>query len=88
MNLKTRAKVVRAMDTMCRCINDEEAFEPWLMVGVADGDITEDTTDEDLEWYCEDENFADLMYYFLRRMKAAQSGGLYVDDVVSKKKED
>ena len=84
MNLKTRAKVVRAMDTMCRCINDEEVFMPWLMVGVADGDITKETTDEDLEYYCEDDNFAELMYYFLRRMKAAEKDGLYVDGVVSK----
>lgn len=84
MNLKTRAKVVRAMDLLCRCINDEEVFMPWLMVGVADGDITKETTDEDLEYYCEDDTFAELMYYFLRRMKAAQKDGLFIDGVVSK----
>ena len=54
---------------------------------VADGDITKETTDEDLEYYCEDDNFAELMYYFLRRMKAAEADGLYVDGVVSKKPE-
>ncbi len=85
MKIKERAKVVRAMETICRCINDEEAFMPWLMVGVADGDITEETTDEDLEYYCEDDTFAELMYVFLRRMKAAQEGGLYADGIVSKK---
>lgn len=83
MNLKERAKVVRAMDLLCRCINDEDVFMPWLSVGVADGDITSETTDEDLEWYCEDDNFAELMYYFLRRMKYAAKDGLYVDGVVS-----
>ena len=87
MNLKTRAKVVRAMDLLCRCINDEDVFMPWLMVGVADGDITIETTDEDLEYYCEDDNFAELMFYFLRRMKAAERDGLYVDGIVSKKPE-
>ena len=46
MKLAERAKVVRAMDLLCRCINDEEVFMPWLMVGVADGDITKETTDE------------------------------------------
>ena len=40
MNLKERAKVVRAMDLLCRCINNEDVFMPWLSVGVADGDIT------------------------------------------------
>ena len=84
MNLKERAKVVRAMDLLCRCINDEDVFMPWLLVGVADGDITSETTDEDLEYYCEDENLAELMYYFLRRMKYAAKDGLYVDGVVSK----
>ena len=84
MNLKERAKVVRAMDTLCRCINDEEVFMPWLSVGVADGDITSETTDEDLEWYCEDDTFAELMWYFLRRMKLAAKDGLYCDGVLSK----
>ena len=88
MKLELRAKVVRAMDLLCRSINDEEVFMPWLSVGVADGDITNETTDEDLEWYCEDDNFAELMYYFLRRMKAAEKDGLYVDGVLSKRKED
>lgn len=84
MKLKYRAEVVRAMETMCRCINDEEVFLPWLSVGVADGDITEETTDEDLEWYCEDEHFAELMGLFLRLMKRAGKDGLYVDGIVSK----
>ena len=84
MNLKIRAKVVRAMDLLCRCINDEDVFMPWLSVGVADGDITSETTDEDLEWYCEDDNFSELMLVFLRRMKYAAKDGLYVDGVVSK----
>lgn len=87
MKLSKRAAVVRAMDLLCRSINDEEVFYPWPMVGVADGDITPETTDEDLEWYCEDENFAELMWYFLRRMSAAlKSGGLYVDGITSEEK--
>lgn len=83
MNLKKRAEVVRAMDTLCRAINDDEVFMSWLIVGVADGDITSETTDEDLEDYCEDEEFAELMWYFLRHMKAAENDGLYVDGVLS-----
>ena len=85
MNLSRRAKVVRAMETIARCINDEEVFYRWLLCGVADGDIDDDTTDEDLEYYCEDKTFADLMERFLDLMTAAKrSGGLYEDRIVSK----
>ena len=85
MNLSRRAKVVRAMETIARCVNDEEVFYRWLLCGVADGDIDDDTTDEDLEYYCEDKTFADIMERFLDLMTAAKkSGGLYEDKIVSK----
>ena len=88
MNLKERAKVVRAMETICRSINDEEKFMPWLSIGVADGDITKNTTDEDLEYYCEDDNFADLMWWFIFIMKdLSPDGGLFVDGVISKRED-
>ena len=88
MNLSRRAKVVRAMETIAKCINDEEVFYPWLLCGIADGDIDDDTTDEDLEYYCEDKTFADLMERFLDLMNAAKkSGGLYEDRIVSKYEE-
>lgn len=84
MNISERIKVVRAMETIARCVNDESVFDYWLAMGVADGDITDDTTDEDLECYTDDENFADLMSDFLILMgKAGKSGGLYCDGVVS-----
>lgn len=42
-------------------------------------------TDEDLEYYCDDENFEELMRLFLEIMNDAyDDGGLYVDGVVSK----
>ena len=89
MNLSARAKVVRAMETIARGVNDEDVFYRWLLCGVADGDIDEDTTDEDLEYYCEDKTFADLMERFLDLMTAAKrSGGLYEDKIVSKYEED
>lgn len=85
MNKKLRTEVVRAMEILARSINDEDVFEGWLMCGVADGDIDETTTDEELEFYIEDETFAELMETFLRVMtRAKKSGGLYVDGVVSK----
>ena len=89
MNLSARAKVVRAMETIARCVNDEDVFYRWLLCGVADGDIDNDTTDEDLEYYCEDKTFADLMERFLDLMTAAKrSGGLYEDRIVSNYEED
>lgn len=78
MNIKERAEVVKAMETLARCINDEEIFECWLIEGVADGE----TDFED--YYTEDEAFKDLMTLFLRLMAAARkSGGLYCDQICS-----
>lgn len=84
-----RIKMVKAMEFICRNINDEEVFEGWLMDGVADGDIEYGTLHvsasdaEDLAYYLEDEHFADLMHSFLWCMKEAwKSGGLCCDSVV------
>lgn len=83
--MKKRIEVIRAMETIARCINDETIFDSWLMLGVADGDITPNTTDEELEIYTEDENFSEIMALFLRLMSQAnKSGGLYCDNIVSK----
>lgn len=89
MNKQKRIKVVKAMETLARCINDEKVFSTWLSLGVADGDITENTSDEELEFYVENNvQFADLMHTFLRCMNNAYyNGGLYVDNVVSKEEE-
>jgi hypothetical protein len=85
MNAKNRIEVVRAMETLARAVNDERVFEHWLMLGVADGDIDETTEDEELEYYIEDQTFAELMETFLSVMnKAKKSGGLYVDGIISK----
>lgn len=82
--MKNRIEMVRAMECVARSINDEDIFESWLMCGVADEDIREDTVDEDLEYYVEDENFKELMDLFLRLMvRASKSGGLYCGGVVT-----
>lgn len=86
MNKIERAKMVLAMEYICRQINDEDVFEGWLIGGVADGDIPYGCTDTDKvdEWYTDNDNFKDLMSCFLRRMVGAyKSGGLYCDKVVS-----
>lgn len=89
MNKNERIKVVKAMETLARCINDERVFSIWLSLGVADGDINENTPDEELDFYVEDDiQFADLMNTFLKCMNNAyKNGGLYVDKIVSKKEE-
>lgn len=85
---KERVELVRAMELIARAVNDESVFMMWLNCGVADGDIKPDTADDELEWYTEDERFADLMDTFLELMsRAKQSGGLYADGIVSKAEE-
>lgn len=92
MNTMERVKMVKAMELIARNINDEEIFcNRWLVAGVADGDIdygdmsADDAAVEEMEYYIEDEAFADLMDTFLRCMASAKkSGGLYCDGVVSK----
>ena len=90
-----RIKMVKAMEFVCRQINDENVFDGWLMNGVADGDIPYGQLAlpkpgcEELDeayWYAvDDKTFAELMGCFLRRMKRAnESGGLYCGGVTSK----
>lgn len=91
MSREERAKMVLAMEYIARTVNDEDVFEPWLVLGVADGDITHGSTDinEVDDYYLEDDNFKDLISLFLRMMKYAwESGGLYCDDIVSRDKSD
>lgn len=86
VRIKDRVELVRAMETVCRNLNDERVFMHWITMGVADEDITPDTTDEFIaEQYCEDEgNFAELMDCFLECMQEAfKSGGLYCGRIKS-----
>lgn len=89
MNIEKRAEMIKAMDTIVSTINDERIIDSWLMCGVADGDITPETTDADLECYCEDDTFKDLMTLFLKLMRrAGNNGGLYCDRIVSAERHD
>lgn len=85
MDMKERITALRAMEFLVRSVNNEELLIPWLMEGVADGDIDENTTDEELIDYVDnDKFFADIMATFLCVMhSAAKDGGLYIDGVVS-----
>jgi len=87
-----RIKMVKAMEYIARQMNNEEDFyDVWLTLGVADGDIeygdlSVNTGDEEnLEYYIGDEEFSELMRDFLRLMWfAKRDGGLYCDGIVSK----
>lgn len=82
---KDRVQLVRAMETLARAVNDENVFMRWLTIGVADGDIKQDTEDEELEFYTQDEVFSELMDTFLDLMSdARKKGGLYCDNMLSK----
>ena len=87
---KDRVKMVKAMEYIVRQINDEDVFMGWLYAGVADGDIEYgdlDVMDEDVEnygCYIGNQEFAELMGLFLKKMsQARKSGGLYCDGVLS-----
>lgn len=91
-NLEERVKMVKAMEFIVRQINNEEVLMRWLVNGVADGDIeygdfsVENLEEDEAAYYAnDDEDFAELMACFLRRMVAAwKFGGLYCNGVVSK----
>ena len=85
-NNKERAEVVKSMETIARCINDYYTFKSWLSLGVADCDINDETTLEEIVemGYCEDATYKDLMTLFLKLMtKAGNDGGLFSDGIVS-----
>ena len=88
INYKERVAMVKAMELIARSVNDEEVFMPWLMLGIADGDIEDPTSNADDEYiadnYCDDETYAELMNTFLTIMrKASKNGGLYSDYICS-----
>ena len=86
MDKARRIKVVRAMETLARCVNDEDIFEMWLVGGVADEDIKDGTPDEYIgDVYTDDDTYRDLLDCFVRMMaQARRSGGLTSDGIVTK----
>ena len=90
MNKIERITMIKAMEYIIRNCNDEEDIMAWLEHGVADGDIAYGSLaplpgdEDDLEYYIEDDAFADLMQVFLDILhNAAHDGGLYCDGILS-----
>lgn len=86
INLKERVSIIRAMDVIVRSLNDERDILWWFDSGVPDGEINEETTDEELHWLVDDdESFADIMSTFVKIMKRQPvNGAMWVDNVLSK----
>ena len=86
INFKERVSIIRAMDTIVRSLNDERDILWWLDSGVPDGEINEETTDEELYWLVDDdESFADIMSTFTKIMRRQPiNGAMWVDNVLSK----
>lgn len=77
---KDRTQMVKAMDFIVRHINNEDYIEPWLMCGVADGDIEYgdfEPDDPNVDYYIDNDNYGDLQNLFLKLMaRAYKNGGL------------
>lgn len=88
MNKELRIKMIKAMEYIVRNTNDERCLNPWLLIGIPDGDIEYGdlaTDNYDDEYFLGNKNFSELMNQFLKIMKlASYSGGLCCDGVVSK----
>ena len=77
MNKLERIAALKAMALLARAANDETAIDYWLTYGIADGD---EDSDEDLEYYTEDDSFKDIIEAFLETMR--QSEGIYIDNIL------
>ena len=72
--MNEKVKMIRAMETIARNLNDEELVQYWLMLGVSDGDITDDTTDEEIDDMYDDHDLKEFMNVFFKLMKYATEG--------------
>ena len=77
MEKSDRIAALKAMALLAKSANDETAIDYWLTYGIADGD---EESDEQLEYYTDDEQFKEIIEAFLETMR--QSEGLYIDSVL------
>ena len=90
MNASERIKMIKAMEFICRNLNDPCDVEKWVAYGVSGGDIeygdlrVRDMDADILKYYLTDENFSRLMGTFLYIMHhTCEDVGLYCDNVLS-----
>ena len=59
-----RVALIKAMNLIARCTNNEDLIDGWLMVGVPDG-----STDEEIEeWADEQDTYLDFCEAFVNHM--------------------
>ncbi len=78
-NKYERIAALKAMALLAKSANDETAIDYWLTYGIADGD---EDSDEELEYYTEDDSFKEIIEAFLETMR--QSEGLYINNILGK----
>ena len=90
-NMIERAKMVKAMEMVARAVSDENPiYDYWFTNGVADGDITDETTPQEIVemGYCEDKMFRHVMNAFALTMRGATKGNphgaFYFDGLLSR----
>lgn len=78
MDKKLKAALVLRMERTMRKINNESIFTTWLSLGVADGDIDDDTTVHDVInlGYTDNDTFYDILDIYTKLVdRAIVSGG-------------
>lgn len=90
--IEERKKMIACMEYIARQVNDEDVFDYWLRMGIADGDIKYgdlDISSVDDYYVMENKTFKEMMTTFLILMNEAfKSGGLYCGGVVSLEKDE
>lgn len=72
--LKGRIELVKAMNTIITCINDEDAYMEWIYI------VPDQATEDDFEFIAEDdEEFEDAVRAFGIICKEYLGSGLYID---------
>lgn len=89
-NTHARCNLIRYMEAIARATNNDDFIRAiWLLNGVPDGFVDENTPDDQVEWLTDDKYFANIMDTFLVLMvHAGIDGGLYFDGVLSAPLED
>lgn len=78
---KIRKERILQMERIMRKINNESIFESWLLIGVADGDLDESSTWEDVDdYYIESDNYSFITGVFLKLTAEAIKDGGFVNE--------
>lgn len=76
--LLERVKVLKALDTIAKTLNDEYYLENWFSYGVPDGEI-DDTTQDNylLDYVKNDKDWQNLLDLFVKLIRLASADGVH-----------